>query len=687
MSNLEELENREVSWLSFNQRVLQEATDVSNPVVERMRFLGIFSNNRDEFFRVRIASVTRMLTLGKKTRRQLYNDPEELLVQLASIFKKQERLFLRAYTDIVKELKQQNVHLVDHSELSESQKQFALNYFKKEVRSALVPLMLTKKSAPELTDKSSYLAVKMEMNNDPLKNNYALIEVPSAIIPRFLELPAEGKSKYVMYLDDVIRLGLSQIFKIFPYKSIEAFAVRMTRDAELDLDDDLDESLMDKLSKSISKRRSARPVRFVHDSEISDVLLEFLKGNLKLTDQQNVVPSGRYHNLRDLMNFPNVGNKSLVYKKWVPTRHPELNNKRSLLDIIEKKDILLNYPYQAFSHTIDILREAAIDPTVSAIQISMYRIAKNSKIVNALINASKNGKLVTAVIELRARFDEEHNMAIARSLQENGVKVIFGVEGLKVHCKLIVITRKKRNKVSYIAHIGTGNFHEKNSEVYTDLSLWTTDQKISKEVFKLFDFFNHNYKKGIFRELIVSPFNVRRKIQDMIDHESKNAQNGKKAYIILKLNNLVDPDLIKRLYAANDLGVRIQLIVRGICSLRPGVKGLSENIEVTSILDRYLEHSRIMIFGNNGDERIFISSADWMGRNLDGRIEVATPIYDESIKKEIRRIVDLMLKDNTKARIIGPHQRNGYKVHKGKRIQSQKAIYEYYVKKMNQASE
>jgi len=675
------LENRELSWLSFNERVLQEAMDEKNPLIERVRFLGIFSNNRDEFFRVRVASVRRMLQLGKKARQQLYEDPEKLLEMISKTVIQQEQNFLKTYEVLVEELQKEDIHLVNEKMLTEDQLAFALNYFKETVRPALVPLMLSRRSVPDLTDKSSYLAVRMQLKSEPLPK-FALIEVPSSILPRFVVLPQVGSSKYVMFVDDVIRLGLEQIFKIFSYKTIEAYAVRMTRDAELDIDEDIDESMMEKLSKSIHKRKLAQPVRFVHDKDIPADMLEFLTRTLKLTG--NIIPSGRYHNLRDFMSFPDFGMKKHVYKKWTPARHPELRNKRSLLDVVESKDILLNYPFQTFSHSIDILREAAIDPRVTEIKINMYRVARNSNIVNALINASKNGKQVTAVIELRARFDEEHNMVLSRKLQENGVRVIFGVVGLKVHCKLIVIARKsKSNEIIHIAHVGTGNFHEGTARIYTDHSLWTANPKISREVYKVFEFFQSNYKRGIYRNLIVSPINMRRKLNDLIDVETKNAKAGLEASIILKLNNLVDEDLIDRLYKASQAGVKIKMIIRGICSLVPGVKKKSENIEVISILDRYLEHSRVLIFHHGGKDLMYLSSADWMGRNLDRRVEVAVPIFDPAIREEIRTTINLQLADNQKARIIDAEQSNRYVERKGKKISSQEATYNLYRDKMH----
>lgn len=669
--------NRELSWLSFNERVLQEALDTSNPVLERLRFLGIFSNNRDEFFRVRVATVKRMTDLGKQARMQLYDDPEEVLDEIKAVILKQEKLFDKAFKNILADLKKVNIHFVNEKQLDEEQMSFVSNYFKDQVRSTLVPLMLDGKNKTELADKASYLAIKLYNKEGSDDVAYALIEIPR-VLDRFLILPSDGNKKYVMFLDDVIRIGLPQVFKIFDYKKIEAYAIKLTRDAELDIDEDIDESVIEKLSKGLDRRKKAEPVRFIHDQKIPEDFLDFLLNTLRIKKKQDIIASGRYHNFKDFIKFPSIGGKNLNFGKLKPLRHPALNNKRSLLNAITEKDVLLNYPYQTFSHTIDILREAAIDPTVTEIQINIYRIASNSKVANALINASKNGKAVTVIVELRARFDEESNIYWSKKLQENGVRVIFGVDGLKVHSKLILITRKTGNSTKYITHIGTGNFHEGTANVYTDMSLWTANDVLAKEVSKLFVFFRNNYKHGNYRELIVSPFNVRRKLNKLIDKEISNAEKGKDAEIILKLNNLVDLELIKKLYKASQAGVKIRIIIRGICSLVPGVKGISENIKAISILDRYLEHARIMIFHNSGDPKYFLCSADWMGRNLDQRIEVTTPVYDDDIKQEIQDVIDIQWSDNQKARIIDAEQSNKYRPVKGKKIRSQIAIRNYY---------
>jgi polyphosphate kinase len=619
-----------------------------------------------------------MLDLGRQAREQLYEDPQVLLDMIQEEVMRQQKIFDQVFEELISELRNHDVHFIREDELDQKQVKFVKAYFKETVRPLLVPLMLNEKSKPELTDKASYLAVKLSNPARPKDTQYALIEIPAASVGRFFLLPKGVGCEYLMFLDDVIRLGLEQVFKMFDYTKIEAYALKLTRDAELDIDEDVDESVIEKLVKGLSARKKAQPVRFIYDSSMPQDLLDFLMRKLKITHSNDMVPSGRYHNLRDFMNFPSLGKKALNYDRWKPSRHGDLNNQRSLLDIIAKKDILLNYPYQSFSHTIDILREAAIDPKVQSIKINIYRIARESKVINALINASKNGKDVTVIVELRARFDEESNIYWSKQLKENGVKVIFGVEGLKVHSKLILITCKQRNKLFYISHVGTGNFHEGTANLYTDVSLWTSNPQIGRELDKLFDFFKNNYKRATFRELLVSPFNMRRKIHALIDNEIRNVKSGKPGYILIKLNNLVDDEIVRRLYKASQAGVKIKLIIRGICSLVPGVPGLSEHIEVISILDRFLEHSRILVFANGGDEKYFISSADWMVRNLDRRVEVGIPVHCPKLQLELRTILELHLSDNCKARIIDEHQGNSYRTSYGKSVRSQREIYNFY---------
>ncbi len=675
--------NREISWLSFNERVLQEAEDERNPVIERIRFLGIFSNNRDEFFRVRVATVKRMLVLNKKERSTLRVQPEELLEQIQKTVVRQESKFKKVQRAAMKDLRNHDIFMVNEKELSPVQEEVVADYFTSKVRGTLVPLIIDAKSKfPSLAEKASYLAVKLSKRGK--KNQYALIEIPTNVLPRFLVLPAAEGKKYLILLDDVIRYGLREVFKLFTYDKIEAHAFKITRDAELDVDDDMTDSTLRKLEKSIKKRKKAEPVRFVYDEEMSKDMLALLKKKLKLTDQSNIIYGGRYHNFKDFINFPNIGARHLRFTDFPPLPHPYLQGQKSLMKAVEQKDVMLAYPYQTFNYTLDILREAAIDPNVSSIKINIYRVASSSMIMNTLINAARNGKSVTAVMELRARFDEEHNIYWSQRLQENGVKVTFGVEGLKVHSKLALITKKEGRKTTRIAHIGTGNFHEGTARVYGDHSLWTANPKITNEVYKVFQFLKTNYLRGQYRHLIVSPFNIRRNFSNLITNEINLAKSGKKGSIILKLNNLVDEEMIRKLYQASQAGVKIKLIIRGICALVPGVKGVSENIQVISILDRFLEHSRIMVFGNDKDPKYFISSADWMERNLDRRVEVTVPIYDKSLQKELQDMLDIQLADNVKARVLDKKLKNGY-VDKGKskEVRSQYKLYRYFRNKLD----
>lgn len=675
--------NREISWLSFNERVLQEAEDEQNPMIERLRFLGIFSNNRDEFFRVRVATVKRMLLLSKKEKASLRDKPEDLLASIHKIVVKQEVRFNKAQKTILKGLEQEGVYLVKEDELSDNQADFVNNYFRKKVRGKLVPLIIDGKAKfPELKDRRTYLAVKLSRKG--VKNQYALIEVPTQDLTRFLILPNKDGKKYIILLDDVIRFGLHDIFRLFPYDKIQAHAFKITRDAELDLDDDVEESILHKLERSIKKRKKAEPVRVVHDEEMPSDVLDLLKKKLHLSDKNNIIFGGRYHNFRDFMGFPEIGAKHLRFSDLPPLAHPDFDGEKSLMKVVMERDVLLSYPYQTFDYTLDILREAAIDPTVSSIRINVYRVASSSMIMNALINAARNGKNVTAVIELRARFDEEHNIYWSQKLQDNNVKVTFGVQGLKVHSKLILITRKVGRKSQRIAHIGTGNFHESTAKLYTDNSLWTSDPRITNEVYKVFQFIKTNYKRGTYRHLMVSPFNSRRRLTLLISQEIEHAKKGRNAYITLKLNNLVDDDMVRRLCRASQAGVKVKLIIRGMCSLVPGVPGLSDNIEVISVLDRFLEHSRILVFGNNGDPLYFISSADWMERNLDRRVEVTVPIYDDEIKETLQDTLDKQMRDNVKARIIDKKLKNEYVDAEGKRaVRSQNALYKYFKNKLD----
>jgi polyphosphate kinase len=675
--------NRELSWLAFNERVLQEAEDKTVPLIERVKFLGIFSNNRDEFFRVRVATLKRIVKFPKKTERFTGENPERLLTKIQKLVIEQQIKFEQVYQRIIRELGQHNIFIIDEKQVNKEQGAYIKKYFHETVLPAIFPIMVDKTSSfPFLKDKSGYLIIKLGRRQAIKKNKYALIEIPTDTISRFVVLPKERDKTYIILLDDVIRYCLEDVFNNFAHDYIEAYNIKLTRDAELDIDSDLTKSFVEKISKGLKARKKGQPVRLVYDSQIAPDMLALVMKKIKLGKEDNPIPGGRYHNFKDFISFPNVGGANLVYKKIIPLKHPDLPNGQSLkdqpsfFDVLKKKDVLLTYPYQTFDHIIDLLREASIDPKVQSIKITLYRVAKNSNIVKALINAVKNGKDVTAVVELQARFDEEANLYWANKLHEEGAKVIYGVPGLKVHSKMFLITRKEGSKVVEYAHIGTGNFNRDTAGIYTDYSLLTLDTRITEEVARVFSFYADNLKIGEYKHLLVAPFFMRKHITQLINKEIQYARKGKPASIILKLNNLVDPEMIKKLYEASSEGVKIKLIVRGICSLVAGVKGLSDNIEAISIVDKFLEHSRVFIFCNGGDEKYFISSADWMGRNFDFRSEVAVPIYSAEIKQQIQAMIDLLWADNVKARVLGSEQKNEYrkKDHKRK-VRAQELIY------------
>jgi polyphosphate kinase len=678
-----ELFNRELSWLSFNERVLQEALDDGVPVIERLRFLGIYSNNLDEFFRVKVATVKRLIELKNGKVDGFSKSPKELLKEIKRIVVRQQQLFELAYQKNLIELKEKHILQTTEKYLRSEDKVYVKQFFRDKVRPQIVPIMLSdKRDFPILKDDSIYLAAKMT-EYEKTKIRYALIEIPKSL-NRFIVLPHQSDNvKKVILLDDIIRFNLKDIFYIFQFDHIKAYTFKITRDAELDFDLDISKSFYQKMQKSVSQRKEGEPVRMVYDAAIPLDILTYLIEKLKLTAGENIIPGGRYHNFKDFMDFPDFKQKDLVYKFMAPLDHPDiLTPEKPIIKTILEKDILLTYPFQKFGHVVDLLQESAIDPKVMSIKINLYRVASNSQIINALINAAKNGKKVTVIIELLARFDEENNIKWSRYLEDNGVIVMFGVPNLKVHSKLILIKRKSGNTTKSIAHIGTGNFHEKSAKVYTDYSLLTASPVLTKEVEKVFKIFKNNIDRSLFRELIVSPFNSRRKFVALIDNEIKNAKGDEDASICIKLNNLVDTKLINKLYEASKSGVKIKCIIRGMCALVPGIVGQSENIEVKSIVGRFLEHSRILIFSNAGDEKYFISSGDWMERNIERRIEVATPIYDEEIQKDLKYIFNLQWEDNVKSRIIDEHQKNKYFRNDKKDSNSQIQTYNYFKNKL-----
>ena len=679
--------NRELSWLQFNARVLQEAEDNTVPLIERLRFLGIFSNNLDEFFKVRYATIKRIVEAGKGGRSELGGiSAAELLEEITHIVIRQQAHSLKTLKDIEFELEKENIFIIDETKISETQSEFISEYFLRKVSPALMTIMISEiDEFPELKDSAAYLAVKMvtanQADSSEEKINYALIEIPR-IIERFVVLPEEDGKQYIIILDDLIRHSMQNIFGIFNYKSITSHMIKITRDAELDIDSDLSRSFLEKISKSVDERSSGDPVRFVYDKNIDAETLQFLLDKMGIDTTDSLIPGGRYHNRRDYMKFPSLGRKDLLYKPIQPLPIPGLSLKGSLMDKVAKKDYLLFAPYQTFSYVVKFLREAALDTKVQSIKITIYRLAEISHIASSLINAAKNGKVVTVQIELQARFDEAANIRYAEDMQKEGVKLIFGVTGLKVHCKACVVERAERGKVKRYSFISTGNFNESTARIYTDYTLFTANNKIGKEINKVFDFFEVNYRIKQYNHLIVSPHYTRNALYQLIETEIENHKNGLPSSIKLKLNSLSDFPLINKLYDASRAGIKLQLIVRGICCLIPGVKGMSENIEVISVVDKFLEHPRLYIFGNGGDPKYYISSADWMGRNMDNRVEIACPIYDNEIKQQLSETFEICWNDNVKARIISEKQDNAYRENNQVKVRSQFKLYEYYQEKL-----
>lgn len=684
--------DREKSWLAFNARVLQEAGDESVPLLDRLRFLGIFSNNLDEFFRVRFAAVRRLSmsgvsgekVLGGITAKQLLKDITEIVIQ-------QQSESLRILSIIDKKLKDENIFLINEYEISEEQEDFIKDFFIQTVSPALVTIILNDLAEfPLLKDSIGYLAVKLVMKSTKPSRSilnigkakqeirYAVIEIPKTI-NRFLVLPTKDEKKHIIFIDDIIRHNLSSIFNIFDYESVSAHMIKITRDAQLEIDSDLSKSMLEKIATSVKDRRIGEPVRFIYDQKIEKDTLKFFLSKIHIDATDSVIPGGRYHNRRDFMDFPNLGRFDLLYKTNEPLPVCELGLEGSILTKISQKDYLVNAPYQSFSYLIKFLREAALDPNVTTIKITLYRLAKNSQIVSSLINAAKNGKKVTVQIELQARFDEASNIYYAEQMQREGINLIFGIKGLKVHSKICVIERVEDRKLKRYGLVSTGNFNESTAKVYTDVTLFTCHQQILKDIDKIFDFFDVNFRVHRYKHLIVSPHYTRSKFYKLIDREIAAAHSGITAYIKLKMNSLSDFAMIDKLYEASRAGVKIQLQIRGICSLIPGVDGMSENIEAISIVDNYLEHSRVYIFANRGEPEVFISSADFMTRNLDGRVEVTCPIYDESIKKELIDTFNIGWKGNVKARLHSEKLDNKYRVRGHNPIfRAQLETYNYY---------
>lgn len=672
--------NRDISWLAFNDRVLQEANDPSVPLLDRLKFLGIVSSNRDEFFRVRVASIKRLSRLGKRGEEILGENPTRLLEQIQKLILNQQNCFDESYLQLLSELEQHGIFILNEKQLTTEQGVYVKQYFQEKVQPALVPILLDNvRQFPYLRDKSIYFLVVMKRKNN--KSRHALVEIPTDVVSRFLVLPTDNK--YVILLDDIIRYCLDDLFFNFEYDQINAYTIKMTRDAELDIEQDVTKSLVKKVAESVKRRKKGQPTRLVYDEAIPDSELKYILKKINLGKEGQPIAGSRYHNFVDFIKFPSLAKADLRYKPLVQLSHPDLKPRTSVLKVIRKKDILLSFPYQSYHHIIDLLREASIDPKVKSIQITLYRLGNNSNVVNTLINAIKNGKQVTAVVELQARFDEEANIRWANKLHEEGAKIIYGVPGLKLHSKLFLITRTEQGKDVLYGHVGTGNFNEDTAKLYCDHSLLTADKRITDELLRLFQFYNDNYKTGAYKNILVAPFFMRKRFVHLINKEIENAKAGKKAWMFLKLNSLTDPELIKKLYEAGQAGVKIRIIVRSICSLVPGVKGLSENIEAISIVDKFLEHARIFVFAGDGDPKYFLSSGDWMVRNIDYRSEVGVPILNTDLQKQLMDILEIQWSDNTKSRIINMNQDNSYSIRNSKyKVRSQDAIYQY-LKKLN----
>lgn len=677
---------RDISWLSFNNRVLQEAADETVPLKERIRFLGIFSNNLDEFFRVRVAALKRMTELGNKAKMHLEIGPESILEEIIEKVGAQQDKFEKIWKEILRELKKEHIHLVNEKKLNSLQKKFVLDYFNEEVKSYIVPLMIESiQGFPVLNDKSIYLACKLSRRDKTIPQKFALVSVPVRHLPRFIILPSKNEEQFIILLEDIIRFCLPRIFAFFGYDVFSAHTIKVTRDAEIDIDNDVSTTLIQKIEKGLKNRKKGKPVRFAYDKDIEASLLTYLVKRLSLSHDENLVPGGRIHNYKDFINFPDAVFTQKSLRKR-PFTHPLLKQTSSLTNVVLEQDVLLNFPYHSFNSVIDLLREAAIDPQVVSIKISCYRLAPRSKVINALTNAVRNGKHVTVMLELNARFDEEANLVWKEELEDAGVKVLIGVPNLKVHAKICLIKRRVNNTTTHYGFVSTGNLNEKTSLAYGDHCLLTSNRNMMADVNRIFLYLEHpktraHYLKAC-KTLIVSPTGMRKQLMSLINKEIKIAKSKNRAAITLKLNSLSDELLITKLYDAAKAGVEIKLIIRGICCMLTESKKFKKPIQAISIIDEYLEHARVMIFYNGGKEKVLISSADWMVRNIDHRIEAACPILDNDIRQELIDIINIQLNDNIKARILDNELSNQYVNPRNRtKVRSQVETYNYLFRK------
>ncbi|MFB6456082.1 polyphosphate kinase 1 [Chitinophaga sp. Hz27] len=678
---------RDVSWLAFNARVLQEAADKTVPLYERIRFLGIFSNNLDEFFRVRVATLKRMLSFGKSAKMHLEENPGKIIDNIQSIVIEQQREFDRIWKDINEVMEDERIFLRTEKQLNKEQQKFVLTYFNEQVRTNIIPLMIESiQQFPNLRDKSIYLGCVLAKQDNSIGQKFALIEIPTSVLPRFIILPSKPGEHNIILLEDVVRFCLPNIFSYFGFDKFSSHIIKVTRDAELDIDNDIADSIIHQIEKGLKDRRKGKPVRFVYDKDIDPLLLEYLIRRLGLSGKDNLIPGARIHNFKDFMDFPESIFPPHSHRKSFI--HPLFLNASSVMHVVQRQDVMLHFPYHSFDTIIDLLREAAIDPNVSSIKITAYRLARNSKIINALVNAVRNGKQVTVVLELRARFDEAANLDWKSRLEEEGVKVLLGVPNMKVHAKLCVIKKRIGNKTIQCGFVSTGNLNEKTARIYGDHCLLTANRAIMADINRIFTYLEnpkHDIKilEGC-KTLPVSPLNMRETFLRLIDREIKNARNKKKASIIIKMNSLSDEMLIGKLYDAAKAGVDVKMIIRGICCAYTENKKWKKNIHAVSIVDEYLEHARVFIFHHGGQEKVIIASCDWMIRNLDHRVEAAVAITDPSIQKELKDILNIQLSGNVKARILDNEQKNEYKRDGDKKIRSQVETLKYLQEKQYQ---
>ena len=668
--------DRDLSWMYFNRRILQEAVKPQVPLLERLSFLGIYSNNLDEFFRVRMATLSRIAECGDKSLRSEREHARQLIKHINKLNNKYAREYEYATHEVTRRLREENIFLLKEDELDEEQQQFVRRFYRRKLSGFISPVWLSAvRQLTDETDENIYLAVKLQARSRK-SSDYALIALPVAECGRFVRLPDKEGRNYLMYLDDVIRYCLPMIFSGLDYVSFKAYAFKFTKDAEMEIDNDLRNGMLQKISKGVKSRRKGDALRVIHDASMPKDLLKRVLDKLNLDKLDTVLGGGRYHNHKDLMSFPDCGRSDLKYPVWEPVAKPELDSDESLLKLIRKGDRFIHVPYHSFDYYIRVLQEAAVSKEVKSIKTTLYRLAKDSKVVKALICAARNGKKVTVVIELLARFDEASNIGWSKKMQDAGIHVIFGVEGLKVHSKITHIGMKKG---SDIACISTGNFHEGNARMYTDYMLMTTARNVVYDVDSVFTFIEKPYSPVHFKELLVSPNEMKRKFVKLINDEIKNRQAGKPAYILVKINHITDMTMVRKLYEASANGVPVSLLVRGNCSLTTGIPGVSDTIRINGIIDRYLEHSRIFIFAAGGEDKTFIGSADWMPRNLDNRVEVVAPVYDPQIKADLRKVIEFGLRDNCQGSIVdGSGENRPWIAEDDAPFRSQEELYKSY---------